>query len=204
MSTPHRPGQPSPAQPSPAHHATSSHATSTNSPPHPTPFCCVQEDFGTQGRGGYFDTFGIIRDVVQVGRWEASLVLLLVLPCGCPLQQLNCATPPRPSHLAADVYGHLTTCLLCRSACCPCPPSASGAVALQPVALQPVALQPVALAPALCSRSLAVCRNAATRQRCAPAAAPPPPPPAAEPPGAAAGVCGHGEAAEHPPRRHPR
>jgi len=26
---------------------------------------CVQEPFGTQGRGGYFDEFGIIRDVVQ-------------------------------------------------------------------------------------------------------------------------------------------
>jgi hypothetical protein len=28
--------------------------------------CTPQEDFGTQGRGGYFDTFGIIRDVIQV------------------------------------------------------------------------------------------------------------------------------------------
>ena len=26
---------------------------------------CIQEPFGTQGRGGYFDEFGIIRDVVQ-------------------------------------------------------------------------------------------------------------------------------------------
>ncbi len=26
---------------------------------------CAQEPFGTQGRGGYFDEFGIIRDVVQ-------------------------------------------------------------------------------------------------------------------------------------------
>lgn len=25
----------------------------------------MQEDFGTQGRGGYFDEFGIIRDVIQ-------------------------------------------------------------------------------------------------------------------------------------------
>ena len=25
-----------------------------------------KEDFGTQGRGGYFDSFGIIRDVIQV------------------------------------------------------------------------------------------------------------------------------------------
>jgi glucose-6-phosphate 1-dehydrogenase len=25
----------------------------------------TQEPFGTQGRGGYFDEFGIIRDVVQ-------------------------------------------------------------------------------------------------------------------------------------------
>ena len=24
-----------------------------------------KEDFGTQGRGGYFDSFGIIRDVMQ-------------------------------------------------------------------------------------------------------------------------------------------
>ena len=26
---------------------------------------CFKEDFGTEGRGGYFDEFGIIRDVMQ-------------------------------------------------------------------------------------------------------------------------------------------
>ena len=32
-------------------------------------YVCVcassQEDFGTQGRGGYFDNYGIIRDILQ-------------------------------------------------------------------------------------------------------------------------------------------
>ena len=31
-----------------------------------------KEDIGTQGRGGYFDSFGIIRDVIQVGPWLCS------------------------------------------------------------------------------------------------------------------------------------
>lgn len=31
-----------------------------------------KEDFGTQGRGGYFDQFGIIRDVIQVQRLRTA------------------------------------------------------------------------------------------------------------------------------------
>ncbi len=35
----------------------------------PCPWPCVQivfsENFGTEGRGGYFDQYGIVRDVIQ-------------------------------------------------------------------------------------------------------------------------------------------
>lgn len=46
-------------------------------PPHaqgPPPLTQItfKEDIGTQGRGGYFDSFGIIRDVIQVGPWLCS------------------------------------------------------------------------------------------------------------------------------------
>jgi hypothetical protein len=39
-----------------------------------------QEDFGTQGRGGYFDQSGIIRDILQnhltqVGGWDGGQVV---------------------------------------------------------------------------------------------------------------------------------
>ena len=33
---------------------------------------CFKEDFGTEGRGGYFDEFGIIRDVMQNHLMQAS------------------------------------------------------------------------------------------------------------------------------------
>lgn len=36
-----------------------------------------KEPFGTEGRGGYFDEFGIIRDVMQ----NRASAPLLVLPC---------------------------------------------------------------------------------------------------------------------------
>ena len=34
---------------------------------------CFKEDFGTEGRGGYFDEFGIIRDVMQNHLMQARL-----------------------------------------------------------------------------------------------------------------------------------
>lgn len=34
-----------------------------------------KEPFGTEGRGGYFDEFGIIRDVMQNRRFQTSRVV---------------------------------------------------------------------------------------------------------------------------------
>jgi glucose-6-phosphate 1-dehydrogenase len=58
----------------------------------------MKEDFGTQGRGGYFDSYGIIRDVIQNHllqvrrRWTSSLLV----------QARTCFVPSkRPAHSAA-------------------------------------------------------------------------------------------------------
>lgn len=47
-----------------------------------------QEDFGTQGRGGYFDQSGIIRDILQnhltqvIGGFEPkSRIVCMYVPC---------------------------------------------------------------------------------------------------------------------------
>jgi glucose-6-phosphate 1-dehydrogenase len=40
-----------------------------------------KEDFGTQGRGGYFDSYGIIRDVIQNHLTQAR-VWVCVVTCG--------------------------------------------------------------------------------------------------------------------------
>ena len=40
-----------------------------------------KEDFGTQGRGGYFDQYGIIRDVIQ--NHLTQVIVLLCVCCVC-------------------------------------------------------------------------------------------------------------------------
>eukprot|EP00037_Helgoeca_nana_P028694 m.339358 g.339358 ORF g.339358 m.339358 type:complete len:591 (+) comp27814_c1_seq19:108-1880(+) len=46
---------------------------------------CVQitfkEDFGTGGRGGYFDTFGIIRDILQNHLMQVLTIIAMEKPC---------------------------------------------------------------------------------------------------------------------------
>ncbi|TRY63416.1 hypothetical protein TCAL_02648 [Tigriopus californicus] len=42
-----------------------------------------KEDFGTQGRGGYFDKSGIIRDVMQNHLLQLLCVVAMEIPCGC-------------------------------------------------------------------------------------------------------------------------
>lgn len=39
-----------------------------------------KEDFGTMGRGGYFDTFGIVRDVIQASSGTATVLRCTALP----------------------------------------------------------------------------------------------------------------------------
>jgi hypothetical protein len=59
-----------------------------------------QEDLDLQGRGGYFDTFGIIRDVMQN---HLSQVYRCVCMCHYP--------PPLP--LAVDVFSMIPRLMLC-------------------------------------------------------------------------------------------
>ena len=40
-----------------------------------------KEPFGTQGRGGYFDTFGIIRDVMQNHMLQILCLAAMEKPC---------------------------------------------------------------------------------------------------------------------------
>ena len=42
---------------------------------------CFKEDFGTEGRGGYFDEFGIIRDVMQNHLMQVQKLLLAMQSC---------------------------------------------------------------------------------------------------------------------------
>ena len=67
--------------------------------PHTSPARPLQEDFGTQGRGGYFDTFGIIRDVIQVDGARCARCAALSRHSGsalsCRVHQ-EAATPARP------------------------------------------------------------------------------------------------------------
>ena len=42
---------------------------------------CFKEPFGTEGRGGYFDEYGIIRDVMQNHMLQVSAHVLTVLKC---------------------------------------------------------------------------------------------------------------------------
>lgn len=46
---------------------------------------CVQitfkEDFGTGGRGGYFDTFGIVRDILQNHLMQVLTIIAMEKPC---------------------------------------------------------------------------------------------------------------------------
>ena len=49
------------------------------------------EDFGTEGRGGYFDQYGIIRDVIQ----NHLLQIVSLFAMEAPVRPLSC--PPLPA-----------------------------------------------------------------------------------------------------------
>ena len=73
----------------------------------------LQEPFGTEGRGGYFDEFGIIRDVIQNHLLQAGSKLLLTHGRNDQRLQLcrvgRCSSQPvRPEHLSsgAPAAGH--------------------------------------------------------------------------------------------------
>lgn len=69
-----------------------------------------KEPFGTEGRGGYFDEFGIIRDVMQNRTQYQSLcspslvcaLLTLVISCTDLLQVLSLLTMERPVSFSAE------------------------------------------------------------------------------------------------------
>ena len=44
-------------------------------------FISFKEPFGTQGRGGYFDEFGIIRDVMQNHLLQVLSLVAMEKPC---------------------------------------------------------------------------------------------------------------------------
>jgi Glucose-6-phosphate dehydrogenase, C-terminal domain len=46
----------------------------------PSILCALQEPFGTDGRGGYFDQFGIIRDVIQNHLIQVMALLAMEKP----------------------------------------------------------------------------------------------------------------------------
>lgn len=50
------------------------------------------EPFGTEGRGGYFDSYGIIRDVIQNHLLQVLLALLKIVACSgaLPLNAKYC------------------------------------------------------------------------------------------------------------------
>jgi len=49
---------------------------------------CFKEPFGTDGRGGYFDQFGIIRDVMQNHLLQARAATLLLCWRASPARRL--------------------------------------------------------------------------------------------------------------------
>ena len=57
---------------------------------------CFKEDFGTEGRGGYFDEFGIIRDVMQNHLMQARSWLQAALDASIPVK--SCAYPSTSHH----------------------------------------------------------------------------------------------------------
>jgi glucose-6-phosphate 1-dehydrogenase len=52
-----------------------------------------QEPFGTEGRGGYFDEFGIIRDVMQNHLLQVCSRLLRMSEDACPRRLKTAAAP---------------------------------------------------------------------------------------------------------------
>ena len=48
----------------------------------------MKEDFGTQGRGGYYDSFGVIRDVIQNHLLQVRCFSCFLPPAGMLLLRL--------------------------------------------------------------------------------------------------------------------
>merc|ERR1719232_2200434 len=72
-----------------------------------------KEDFGTQGRGGYFDKYGIIRDIIQ----NHLMQVLTVLTMEPPLQVDGANAGAYIRDAKVDVLNaispiHLSDCLL--------------------------------------------------------------------------------------------
>ena len=51
----------------------------------------AQEPFGTEGRGGYFDEFGIIRDVIQNHLMQLLALIAMERPASLNAEDVRCA-----------------------------------------------------------------------------------------------------------------
>ncbi|GAB4821247.1 hypothetical protein N2152v2_008293 [Parachlorella kessleri] len=71
-----------------------------------------KEDFGTQGRGGYFDEFGIIRDVIQNHLMQLLATVAMEKPASIhpddirdeKVKVLRCIRPPGPDQVVLGQY----------------------------------------------------------------------------------------------------
>ena len=72
-----------------------------------------KEPFGTQGRGGYFDEYGIIRDIIQNHLLQLLCLVAMEKPCSLSpedirdekLKVLRCMEPVSTSDVALGQYG---------------------------------------------------------------------------------------------------
>ena len=78
-----------------------------------------KEPFGTEGRGGYFDEFGIIRDILQNRKCHHSSTLTMSLTGVYPdlLQVLSILTMERPVSFSAEDIRDEKVCLCIRYHC---------------------------------------------------------------------------------------
>lgn len=84
-----------------------------------------KEPFGTDGRGGYFDEFGIIRDVMQNHLLQVLSLVAMEPPVSASAEDirdekvkvLRCAAPVDPSQVVLVSTHWLAGCR-CRCRCC--------------------------------------------------------------------------------------
>ena len=76
------------------------------------PGCHLQEDFGTGGRGGYFDNFGIVRDVIQNHLVQLLAMVAMEKPLSVhpddlrdeKVKVLRSIKPVQPHHVVLGQY----------------------------------------------------------------------------------------------------
>ena len=75
------------------------------------------EDFGTEGRGGYFDQYGIIRDVIQNHLLQIMSLFAMEPPVRPPLSLTTLLSAALHAHLGQLLpgvsYTDAVTCMQC-------------------------------------------------------------------------------------------